>query len=230
MEICFADKELLNVVAGTYLPPPPDATVVDRNSWTKKNVLTRQIISSSVSLAVLEDLVNCTSVVSLWSTLCSFYQQKSQENIYLVQASFFECKMSRGDSINTHVNKVMSLGNLLKYLGKSPEDMLISKKISSLLPSYNSIIPAWTNLAEEERTVKNLTTRLRQMKNIMMLQTGGNDLSVDKAFFTRTCRYTDSKSSQSHSKDRKKDQTRERDKDHLRQLKENSMCWNCGKP
>ena len=48
--------------------------------------------------------------------------------------------MCIGDSINTHVNKVLSMANLLKDLGiPVAEDMFITKIICSLPPSYNNI-------------------------------------------------------------------------------------------
>ena len=40
--------------------------------------------------------------------MLSMYQQKWKENIYMVKNSFFENKMDRADTINTHVNKVVS--------------------------------------------------------------------------------------------------------------------------
>jgi hypothetical protein len=61
------------------------------------------MISSSVSLIVLQNLVNYSSAAYMWATLCAFYQQISKENIYMIQNSFFEYKMSVGDSINTHI-------------------------------------------------------------------------------------------------------------------------------
>lgn len=58
----------------------------------------------------------------------------------MFQNNFVEYKMSLGDSNTTHVNKVMSMGNLLKDLGQLvQEDMVITKVICSLLSSYNII-------------------------------------------------------------------------------------------
>lgn len=137
--------------------------------------------------------------------------------------------MVHGDNINTHVNKVLALANLLKDLGKPvAEDMIISKIFSSLPPSYNSIIAAWTNLADRDRTVQNLKTRLLQMENILSLQNGNVESLTDKAFFSRTNRHSSSSTSNT-SKNHRQEQ-KDRNKEHLRHLKENSLCYNCGKP
>lgn len=102
--------------------------------------------------------------------ICEFYPQKSRENIYMVHNSFFEYKMSASDSINAPINKVMSMGNLLKDLGQPVhEDMLITKIVYSLPPSYNNILGTWTNISTLEQIVANLKTRLLQMENLMAL-------------------------------------------------------------
>ena len=157
MELCFSTKEVMHIVNGTTPQPGEDASEIEKTAWQKSDNQAKQLIGASVTLPVLENLVNCTTAASMWSTLCAFYQQKSKENIYMVQNSFFKYEMSAGDSINTHVNKVISMGNLLKDLGKLvSEDMLITKIICSLPPSYNSIVTAWTNVPIEDQTVANL--------------------------------------------------------------------------
>ena len=91
------------------------------------------MISSLVTFHVLENLVNCSTAKSMWMTLCSLYQQKSKEKIYMLQQKFFDYRMFREDTINKHVNNVMSIGSLLKDLYKlMPDDMLITKELSIL--------------------------------------------------------------------------------------------------
>ena len=102
----------------------------------------------------------------------------------MVINSLFKNKMDRTDIINAHVNKVVSMGNLLKDLGKPiPQDMLITKIIYNLLPSYNSILAAWANEPAVDQTVANPKVRL-QMKTLMSMQ--GGDKSGDKSIFNRT--------------------------------------------
>jgi hypothetical protein len=84
MEIWFDDRDVLPVVDGTIPKPPDDAPDAEKLAWQKANKTARRLISSSVSLPVLESLVNCPTAASMWSSLCAFYQQKSKENILLV--------------------------------------------------------------------------------------------------------------------------------------------------
>lgn len=217
MEICFEEKEVMRIVDGTIPKPPDGASDAEKAAWNKANTQARRMISSSVSLPVLENLVNCSTAASMWATLCSFYQQKSKENIYMLQNSFFEYKMSAGDSINTQVNKVLSMGNLLKELGHPVhEEMLITKIMCSLPSCYNSIVTAWANVPAPEQTVANLKVRLLQLENILSLQ--GGESSGDSAFFTR--------SNKSTSKHRK--QNYEHNKEYIKDLKSRTRCYNCG--
>lgn len=81
--------------------------------------------------------------------------------------------MSASDSINAHVNKVMSMGNLLKELGQPvPENMLMTKIVCNLFLSYNNILVAWTNVPTPKQAIANLKIRLLQMENLMALQGG----------------------------------------------------------
>ena len=217
LEICFEDKEIMPIVNGTIPKPPETATEAEKVAWRKANAQARRMISSSVSLPVVENLVNCSTAACMWSTLCAFYQQKSRENIYMVQNNFFEYKMSTGDSLNAHVNKVMSMGNLLKDLGQPvPEEMLLTKIICSLPSSYNSIIAAWTNVPAQEQTVANLKIWLLQMENLMTLQ--GKEITGNLAFFTRSSRML--------SKNKK--QSNEKTKVKIKELKSHTRYYNCG--
>ena len=104
-----------------------------QKKMAKVKTQARRMISSFDSLVVLENLVSCFITTCMWTNICAFYQHKSKENIYMVQNSFFEYKMNISNSINTHVNKVMSMENILKNLGQPlPEYMLITKIICSI--------------------------------------------------------------------------------------------------
>ena len=144
MGICFEEKNTMKIVNGTIVKPPNSAPSNDKETREKDGNLTRRMISASITLVVLENLI---TDACMWSTLYAFYQDDSKENTYMVQNSFFEYKMDMTYTINTHVNKVISMGNLLKDLGQSiPQHIFITKIVCNLPPSYNSILVAWANI------------------------------------------------------------------------------------
>lgn len=117
--------------------------------------------------------------------------------------------MTIGDSINAHINKVMSIENLLKDLSQLIfKDMLITKIVCTLPLSYNNIITAWTSVPALEQTVADMKVRLLQMKNLMALQGGWSSLS-DLAFVTCSSKTSLKNKNQSH----------EHNKDYIKELK-----------
>ena len=186
-----------------------------------------QLISASVTVPVLENLINCTTAASMWSSLCALYQHKSKENIHMIQNSFFEYRMNVGDSINTHINKIQTIANCLKDLGKPvEEDSIITKIICSLPPAYNSIVTAWANLPVEQQTVVNLKARLLQLENLLALQ--GSGTSGDSAFFTRSSKMSSQHKPHQNESNRSYTSRENQNSEYIRGLKSRTRCYNCG--
>lgn len=72
MEIYFDEKDIMPIVNGTNPKPPDGAPEAERVAWSKTNTQARRIINSSVSLPVLDNLVNCSTVTCMWATLIHF--------------------------------------------------------------------------------------------------------------------------------------------------------------
>lgn len=117
MQLCFSKQKVAPIVSGAIPKPQDDAPEDVKLAWEKDD-LAKHLIGSSVTFKILDSLVNCDKAASMWNTLCSQYQQKSKENIHTIQNNFFEYKMTPGDSITSHINKVLSIANLLRDLGK----------------------------------------------------------------------------------------------------------------
>ena len=218
MELCFSTKKVKPLINGSLPRPAPDAPELERTSWVERDDLAKTMIRSSVTTNVLETLVNCETAAEMWSSLCSFYQRRSKENIQSIQNSFFEYKMAMGDDINTHITKILSIGSLLKDLGKPiDDDMVITKIMCNLPASYNNIVTAWANVPEDQQTIQNLKVRLLQLEHLLTKHSG--ESSGDSAFFTRSSK-TPSHNTKNH--------THENAKTYIKDLKSRTRCYNCG--
>jgi hypothetical protein len=126
--------------------------------------------------------------------------------------------MSPGDTINSHINKVLSLAGILKELGHPPtEDAMITKIMCTLPASYKyHIVTGWNNVPADEQTVANLQARCLQLENLMKLQ--DDEPASDSAFFTR--------SGKTSAKGKK--HTSEQSKEYMKELKSKTRCYNCG--
>jgi hypothetical protein len=101
----------------------------------------------------------------------------------------------------------------------------MNKIVSSLPPSYNSVGSAWVNVETDKQNMDNLSARLLRHELVLKMQ--GMDITTeDTTFFTRNSRYQGSSSS---SNKFSKAQQCEKDEEYVRELKQRTKCFNCGK-
>ena len=84
MQLYLEEKDLWNIVTRDDLAPIAAIPQPEKDAWNKKNFIAKRMISSSVTILVLENLVNCFTTKCMWTSLCSLYQQQSKENIYML--------------------------------------------------------------------------------------------------------------------------------------------------
>jgi len=220
MDILFAYKKVLKVVDGTEKKPEETATPEAINAWEDKNDHARMLIMQAVSSTVMEDLADCTTAAEMWNKLRSLHQLKSAENIYMVTTDFYDYRMSKSDTIKTHINNIVQKASILKDLGQPLSDsQIITKILMSLPPGYNGTVAAWANVPQAEQTVTAISTRLLQQEHLLHQQDKEN--STESAYFTRA---------QHSTKKLSKIETREKDAAYLKELKERTFCYNCGDP
>jgi hypothetical protein len=107
----------------------------------------------------------------MWRKLESLHLKKSPESIFTLQAKFFDYKMSASDDISSYIQNINEMAMVLVDLG-SPisETVILSKIICSLLPSYNNIVAAWSNVPEEQQNVDYLEEKLLRHEGLMHTQ------------------------------------------------------------
>ena len=94
--------------------------------------------------------------------------------------------MSHTDDISSHVQTITNMIVILADL-KHPltQSMTMAKIISSLPPSYNIVIAAWSNVDPLKQTVDLLEERMLRHEAILNMQ-GHFDEGSDKEFSTRS--------------------------------------------
>lgn len=220
MDILFAYMKVSSIVNGTEKKPNPGSPPPDILAWEEKNDYARMLIMQAVTSTVMEDLISCTTGAEMWTKLRSIHQLKSAENIYMVHAQFYDYKMSKTDSIKTHINNIKHKASILKDLGEPQTDtQIITKILMSLPPGYNSTVAAWANVPPGEQTVPAITTRLLQHEHILKQQDKEN--FSDTAYFTRA---------QPVTKKLSQLDKREKDAAYLKELQSRTVCYNCGEP
>ena len=79
MEMCFEEKDVMLVVNGTISKLPNNALDLKKIAWKNGKRLFGKtqvwhMISSFVSLSILENLVNYFTAACMWTILYVFYQ------------------------------------------------------------------------------------------------------------------------------------------------------------
>jgi hypothetical protein len=228
MEILFKVKKLKGVVDGTEACPrlSTGTTQKDIDDWVEKDEQAQMLLYEALSMRALETLTQQKTSAAMWKKLCAVHQHKTKENILILQTEFFDYKMKKGDNMNAHIDKLNEMAQVLRDVGEPiSERVVMNKIVSSLPPSYNNVGSAWANVETDKQNMDNLSARLLRHELVLKMQ--GMDITTkDTAFFTRNSRYQGSSSS---SNKFSKAQQREKDEEYVRELKQRTKCFKCGK-
>ncbi|UYV63360.1 hypothetical protein LAZ67_2003844, partial [Cordylochernes scorpioides] len=106
----------------------------------------------------------------MWDKLLNVYEQSSGQRLDMLYNQFFNSKKDPTDDISKHISKLESLWNdmqneLTKQENlKLPESMLMCRIINTLPDEYFDFKSVWESVSKEERSVDNLTQRLRLLE------------------------------------------------------------------
>lgn len=97
----------------------------------------------------------------MWDKLMSVYEQKSETSVHMLLQQWYNLQKSSSDDIITNVARLEDLAHRLQNLGeKIPDQMIITKILMTMPPSYKHFISAWESTQADERTLINVVARL----------------------------------------------------------------------
>lgn len=105
---------------------------------------------------------SCTSAAEAWKNLVAQYEVKNLNNKLYLRKKFFTVKMSEGEGMAAHINKVVGLADQLSGIGApvSSEDIVMTI-LASLPESYEYLITTLESRADE-LTIPFIKARLLQ--------------------------------------------------------------------
>ena len=114
--------------------PSMEAEQAKLDRWNRKNAKARMVSSKSISQKILGKLIGAlTATTTMWKKLKTLHLKKTSENIFILQACFFNYKMSATDDISSYIQIINEMPLVLVDLGiPISETMLLSKIICSL--------------------------------------------------------------------------------------------------
>ncbi|UYV61340.1 hypothetical protein LAZ67_1004471 [Cordylochernes scorpioides] len=161
------------VVDGTYRKPIKQETNEEKEAyvkWESEDAISQLLFTTSVMPDVSQLIIPCSSAKDMWDKLLSVYEQSSGQRLDMLYNQFFNFKKDPTDDISKHISKLESLWNdmqneLTKQENlKLPESMLMCRIINTLPDEYFDFKSVWESVSKEERSVDNLTQRLRLLE------------------------------------------------------------------
>jgi hypothetical protein len=84
MRALFLGKELMDVVDGTTLKPPP-LNMICLITWIKKDSQTMHLLCQVVEEKILKYVMSCRTSKAIWNKLKEVHDQQLHESIHHVQ-------------------------------------------------------------------------------------------------------------------------------------------------
>lgn len=150
--------EVFKITDGTTkLPELP----TQAEAWHKKDTQAQAFLVTRMSPKILILISNCQTANDIWSKLHTVFEQKSDGASHLLHQKFFEIKFQEGEDVATFISRVESLTTAIKEIGEEVSEKMVVTKIITCLPEcYRHFPSAWESVAEDQRTLNNLTARL----------------------------------------------------------------------
>lgn len=191
-------SELYEIVSGEE-PQPVNARIDDETEdeanvryvaalreWKKKDNKAQKYIATTVGSQPLIHIMNYNTAKEMWDKLHSVYEQKSETSVHLLQQKFYSYAMDANDDVANHISKLEDLAQKLKDLVEEiSTTMLITKILMTLPASFSHFHSAWESTNVNDRTIKNLTSRL-MVEEARIAATEGLGESSSNAFAARS--------------------------------------------
>ena len=99
----------------------------------------------------------------MWVRLATaFDYNQSEVNVHLLQQQFYNCKKESNESISLFISRIENIAHKLSSVNSEiPQNMLLTKVLMSLPEEYGFFHCAWESTTENQKTLENLTLRLK---------------------------------------------------------------------
>lgn len=170
IKVLIQARDALDVVLGDTPKPElasgADATATaaytaSLKTWRKLDGIAQQLIVTTVSEQTVLHIMNCQSSKEMWDKLHEIYENKSSTMKHFLMQQWYSLNKDAADDLATHIAKIDDLACRLKALGETVSDeMIITKIMMTLPPSYMHFNTAWESTSLTDRTLTNLKSRL----------------------------------------------------------------------
>lgn len=130
-------------------------------SWTKRDIRAQRYMMNTILPSLQENFAECDTAHEMWEKICFAHLHMASENINVTLNKYYTYKYVEGHDVTAHMNALKALVRRLKDL-KEPvtDNSYMLKVVSTLPPKFEVFKAIWSNLTDEERSMKALVVRL----------------------------------------------------------------------
>lgn len=169
--------------------------------FRKANSYAKSMISSSVTDAVYQKIMDKDTAHEAWRALKLNFEASSKDQLFKICTEFFAFSWINGEDVSTHVAKLKNLwfelNNGLKAKNENalPDLILVCKTLQILPGDFENFRSSWMLLSKnEEKTFEELITQLCMYERNFRKSTEGN---TGDAFFVKNGKQKSKKSKES---------------------------------
>lgn len=129
--------------------------------FEKKDAQAQKIIIQTVDKMLLTQLLTCKSAAEMYKRICEIFDGSENRKKGQLMQNFFNYKFDNAVDMQNNLAQIESIVYRLKQLQQAIDDEMVVSRILSALPHrYDYFITAWESTPNEEKNLKNLTSRL----------------------------------------------------------------------
>ena len=148
MQMVLVDKDLWDIIEGSGEEPEEESS--ERKSWKVRDRKALATICLSVKDSELVHVRTCKTSAEAWKKLAEVYETKGLARKLFLRRKFFTIQLQERDSMQQHINKVMTLAEQLEGIGAPVNDEDIAMTLLCSLPeSYENLIIALESRADD---------------------------------------------------------------------------------
>ena len=207
IKFILIDKGLWKIVSGRVQKPfGPGVTPEDVEKWEDLDERALSCICLHMKDSQLLNVSKAESSAEAWESLETLYEHKNAASLLFLLQQFFTIKMSEGDSIAAHINKVRELAEQLASIGEKVSDLwMIMTLLGSLPESYQTLVVTLGTKEPSALTMEMVTAQLQQEESRHQGSGSSSEaaLMVTKKDKSYNHSHGESKSSHDHKKNAK---------------------------
>jgi len=181
------------------------ANLAEIEAWIMKDTQAQMLIYTNIEPQFQVSIEGSADAHEMWSRLLAEYASVSTSNVRLILGKFHSYKMNPGmnfffshkkrrsysdifslaeHSVSTHINVYRQLAEELRNVGEPQTDnMVISKCLETLPPSFSCIDTVWSNTPAANQTMSNFIAKVTEEERKIKERNNGVESPQDTAFF-----------------------------------------------